>query len=38
MIKFSVTEDMVGSWEIGCFLDDGGHYDEGMIGSLVVKP
>jgi uncharacterized cupredoxin-like copper-binding protein len=37
-IQFTVTEEMVGNWEIGCFLEDGGHYDEGMIGTLVVKP
>lgn len=35
-IQFTVTEDMVGEWEIGCFLQEGTHYDEGMHGSLVV--
>lgn len=35
-IQFTVTEEMVGEWEIGCFLQEGTHYDEGMHGSLVV--
>lgn len=37
-INFTVTEDMVGEWEIGCFELDGVHYDAGMKGTLVVKP
>lgn len=36
-LTFDVTEDMVGEWEMGCFEDDGQHYDEGMKGKLVVK-
>jgi plastocyanin len=36
-MSFTVTEDMVGEWEIGCFLLDGVHYDSGMVGSLTVK-
>lgn len=36
-ITFDVTEDMVGEWEIGCFEDDGQHYDDGMKGKIVVK-
>jgi plastocyanin len=36
-MSFSVTEDMVGEWEIGCFLLDGVHYTSGMVGSLTVK-
>jgi uncharacterized cupredoxin-like copper-binding protein len=35
-IKFTVTEDMVGEWEMGCFEQDGVHYDAGMIGSVTV--
>ncbi len=35
---FTVSEDMVGEWEIGCFELDGVHYDAGMKGSLVVTP
>ena len=36
-ITFTVTEDMVGEWELGCFTDDGQHYEDGMKGTLVVK-
>ena len=37
-MKFTVTEDMVGEWEIGCFEQEGVHYTAGMRGTLVVKP
>ncbi len=37
-MRFTVTEEMVGEWEIGCFLQDGVHYDAGMKGTLVVNP
>ncbi|MBG7610134.1 MAG: cupredoxin domain-containing protein [Anaerolineae bacterium] len=37
-ISFTVTDDMVGEWEIGCFELNGVHYDAGMVGTLVVKP
>ncbi len=36
-MSFTVTEDMVGEWEIGCFLLDGVHYDSGMVGKLTVN-
>jgi plastocyanin len=36
-MSFTVTEEMVGEWEVGCFLLDGVHYESGMVGSLVVK-
>lgn len=36
IIEFTVTADMVGEWEMGCFEDDGAHYDDGMRGTLVV--
>jgi uncharacterized cupredoxin-like copper-binding protein len=29
---------MVGEWEMGCFEQDGVHYDAGMKGTLVVNP
>jgi uncharacterized cupredoxin-like copper-binding protein len=32
----TVTEDMVGAWEMGCFEQDGVHYDAGMIGFVTV--
>ena len=35
-IKFTVTEDMVGKWEMGCFEQDGVHYDAGMKGIVTV--
>ena len=35
-MSFTVTEDMLGEWEIGCFLLDGVHYDSGMVGTLNV--
>jgi plastocyanin len=35
-VSFTITEDMVGEWEIGCFLLDGVHYNSGMVGSLTV--
>jgi plastocyanin len=31
-----VTEEMVGTWEIGCFLQSGSHHLAGMKGSLEV--
>jgi plastocyanin len=37
-VTFTVTEDMVGEWEIGCFVDGGSHYTQGMIGKLIVMP
>lgn len=36
-ITFTVTGDMVGEWEIGCFEDDGQHYEDGMKGKLIVS-
>jgi uncharacterized cupredoxin-like copper-binding protein len=35
-MTFVVTEEMVGTWEIGCFQLDGVHYDAGMTGTLTV--
>ncbi len=37
-ISFTVTEDMTGEWEMGCFLDGGSHYTSGMTGKVVVTP
>lgn len=36
IIEFTVTADMIGEWEMGCFEDDGSHYDDGMKGTLTV--
>ena len=38
MITFTATKDMVGEWEMGCFEQDGVHYNAGMKGKLVVAP
>jgi len=35
-ITFTVTDEMMGEWEIGCFELDGVHYNAGMVGSLKV--
>jgi plastocyanin len=35
-MKFKVTEGMVGEWEMGCFEQDGVHYDAGMKGPVSV--
>lgn len=37
-ITFTITKDMVGEWEMGCFLDGGSHYISGMAGKIVVSP
>lgn len=36
-MTFTVTEEMLGEWEIGCFLLDGVHYDSGMHGKFTVS-
>ncbi len=38
MIKFIVTKNMIGEWEMGCFEQDGVHYDAGMKGIFLVNP
>jgi len=37
-ITFTVPEDKVGEWELGCFQEQGQHYDDGMRGTLIVEP
>lgn len=37
-ITFTVPADKVGRWEIGCFQEQGQHYDDGMQGILIVDP
>ena len=37
-LKFAVTNDMVGEWDMGCFSQEGVHYTAGMVGKLVVTP
>ncbi len=36
-VSFTVTEDMIGEWEMGCFQLDGVHYNSGMVGTFTVK-
>jgi uncharacterized cupredoxin-like copper-binding protein len=35
-MTFAVTEAMVGEWEMGCFEQDGVHYDAGMFGPVTI--
>jgi len=37
-ITFTVPEDRVGKWEIGCFQEQGQHYDDGMRAIFIVEP
>lgn len=37
-LTFTVTEAMAGEWEMGCFEQDGVHYDAGMVGTFIVNP
>jgi plastocyanin len=36
-VTFTVTEEMLGTWEIGCFEEEGVHYTSGMTGQLTVS-
>ena len=36
-MTFDVTEGMAGEWEMGCFEQDGVHYDAGMLGTVTVS-
>lgn len=36
-VKFKVTDGMLGEWEIGCFEQEGVHYDAGMKGTVTVS-
>ena len=36
-VTFTVTEESIGEWDIGCFEEDGAHWDDGMQGTLVVE-
>ncbi len=37
-ITFTVPEDRVGEWELGCFQEQGQHYDDGMRAKFIVEP
>ena len=36
IVTIEIPEDKVGTWEIGCFIDEGTHYEDGMKGTLTV--
>lgn len=36
-ITFTVTEASIGEWQIGCFEEDGAHWDDGMQGTIIVE-
>ncbi|MCL1594624.1 MAG: hypothetical protein M3132_09760 [Actinomycetia bacterium] len=36
-ITITLTEAHLGEWEMGCFVDDGAHYEAGMKGSFTVE-
>lgn len=36
-IQFTVTKDMLGTWEMGCFEENGLHYTSGMTGTITVR-
>lgn len=35
-MTFTVTQDMLGEWEFGCFEQEGTHYEQGMHGTFLV--
>lgn len=35
-MSFTVPADAAGEWQLGCFEDDGAHWDDGMQGTLTV--
>jgi plastocyanin len=37
-LTFTVTREMLGEWEMGCFEQEGVHYDAGMKGKFIVVP
>lgn len=36
-MTFTVTKEMLGEWEMGCFELDGVHYTQGMTGKFIVS-
>lgn len=33
---FTVPESKAGEWEMGCFIDEGAHYNAGMVGTVEI--
>jgi plastocyanin len=38
VVTFTVTEDMLGEWEMACFEESSAHYLAGMTGTVLVLP
>lgn len=38
IMEFTIPDDAVGTWEIGCFQEAGQHYEDGMRATLIVEP
>ncbi|MGA7272237.1 MAG: hypothetical protein WB239_14290 [Acidimicrobiia bacterium] len=36
-VTFTPTEDSVGEWQIGCFEEEGTHWQQGMKGTIIVE-
>ena len=36
-ITFTVTDDSVGEWDMGCFEEEGEHWGKGMKGKIIVE-
>ena len=37
IMEFTIPDDAVGTWEIGCFQEAGQHYEDGMRATLIVE-
>ena len=37
VIEFTVPQDRVGVWQIGCFQEAGQHFEDGMRATLIVE-
>ncbi len=35
-VTITIPADAVGEWDIGCFEEEGAHWDDGMKGKLIV--
>jgi hypothetical protein len=35
-VTLTIPEDRVGTWQIGCFQEDGAHWADGMQATLIV--
>lgn len=37
VLEVTITKDKIGTWEIGCFEEDGQHFEDGMRAILIVE-